>query len=193
MEDRRIQKTKRSLKDALLRLLSKKPFEKITVTELCENANTSRITFYTYYSDKYDLADDYFQDMSAHVNEDFHTLQKENNPQDDPVTGYCNLLDAMFNLHESHKDFFQHSVTTDSPYLFFSYYWYVLRHVEEFVSNYSGTLKPRYSEGEITGFLCNGLWGFIRAGKAEHQPLEKIRFDAKQLMTGMLTGELFKK
>ena len=37
------------------------PFEKITVTELCRAADVSRITFYTYYDDKYALADRLFK------------------------------------------------------------------------------------------------------------------------------------
>ena len=36
-------------------LLSKKPFEEITVGELCENAQYPRATFYNYFDDKYDL------------------------------------------------------------------------------------------------------------------------------------------
>ena len=47
--DKRILKTKRNLKQTLLSMMDEKPFEKIGVTELCNRAETSRITFYTYY------------------------------------------------------------------------------------------------------------------------------------------------
>lgn len=36
-------------------LLAEKPFEEITVGELCENAQYPRATFYNYFDDKYDL------------------------------------------------------------------------------------------------------------------------------------------
>lgn len=36
-------------------LLAEKPFEEITVGELCENAQYPRTTFYNYFDDKYDL------------------------------------------------------------------------------------------------------------------------------------------
>ncbi len=39
----------------LFELLSEKPFEEITVNELCERANYPRATFYNYFDDKYDL------------------------------------------------------------------------------------------------------------------------------------------
>ena len=41
-----------------LDMLSKKSFEKITVKSICENADISRITFYSHYDDKYDLVSD---------------------------------------------------------------------------------------------------------------------------------------
>ena len=45
MEDKRITKTKRALKSALLELLTTQAFDAISITELCKIANVSRITF----------------------------------------------------------------------------------------------------------------------------------------------------
>ena len=53
MEDKRITKTKRALKSALLKLLTTQAFDVISITELCKIANVSRITFYTHYKDKF--------------------------------------------------------------------------------------------------------------------------------------------
>ncbi len=53
--DLRIEKTEIALKDALLKLLPEKGFEKLTVNELCEEAKIRRTTFYHHYSDKYDF------------------------------------------------------------------------------------------------------------------------------------------
>ena len=53
--DKRIMKTRKGLKDALLCLLEEHSFEEITVTEICEHARTGRLTFYKYYSDKNEL------------------------------------------------------------------------------------------------------------------------------------------
>ena len=55
--DKRITKTKRSIHNAFLALRSKKPLEKITVTELSEYAEISKATFYLHYKDIYDLSD----------------------------------------------------------------------------------------------------------------------------------------
>ena len=99
MEDKRIIKTKKNLKNTLISLLDKKPFEQITVTELCQAAETSRITFYTHYNDKYELADEIFQDMLAIAEDTYYHLQATNNPNSDPVTSYCNVLDSILDLY----------------------------------------------------------------------------------------------
>ena len=54
-EDLRVRKTKKALFDAFMKLLSEKPFDEITVNELCDCAGIRRATFYKHYSDKFDF------------------------------------------------------------------------------------------------------------------------------------------
>lgn len=54
-EDRRVRYTKKAIKDSFLELFETKPLEKISVTEICNNADINRGTFYSHYSDPYDL------------------------------------------------------------------------------------------------------------------------------------------
>lgn len=186
--DRRILKTKQKLKEALVRLLKDKPFEHITVTELCRESGTSRITFYTYYGDKYDLADDYFQDMLLSATGDFERLQRENNPAGSPAEGYCNLLDAILDLHREYGDFFRHLSEQESPALYNSFHWYVLRNVEKYALENCGEARSRYPLPMAAGFLCNGLWAFIRAGREEKRSEEEIRFQARELLCGIFSA-----
>ena len=53
--------TKKLIMDAFNELLEKKPFEKITVEEVCAHAGISKPTFYRYYRDKYDVMTYNFQ------------------------------------------------------------------------------------------------------------------------------------
>lgn len=55
--DRRIQKTRQSIMDAFMDLLSEKGFEKITISDIAERANINRGTVYLHYVDKFDLLD----------------------------------------------------------------------------------------------------------------------------------------
>lgn len=55
--DKRIKNTTKSIKQALFALLEEKPLSKITVTELCREADVNRATFYLHYTDIYDALD----------------------------------------------------------------------------------------------------------------------------------------
>lgn len=58
-EDPRIQRTRQAFEDALLSLLKKVDFNKITVSALAKEANLNRATFYLHYEDKDDLLESY--------------------------------------------------------------------------------------------------------------------------------------
>lgn len=53
--DRRIQKSKQAIMDALIELMAQKDFETITINEIASKANVNRGTIYLHYVDKYAL------------------------------------------------------------------------------------------------------------------------------------------
>ena len=57
MEDLRVYKTKKAIREAYMELRKTKPPEKIKVNDICEMAMCIRATFYRYYQDVYDLND----------------------------------------------------------------------------------------------------------------------------------------
>ena len=61
-ENRRVQMTKRLMKEALLELLEERELVNISVTAICEAADVHRSTFYKYYRDPGDLLRDIEQD-----------------------------------------------------------------------------------------------------------------------------------
>ena len=66
--DRRVQRTRDALGDALITLMHEKSFDTITVQDVLDLAGVSRSTFYTHFRDKDDLflsdADEFFQHMA---------------------------------------------------------------------------------------------------------------------------------
>lgn len=62
-EDRRIRKTKKALRAALVRLLSRKSVAEITIKELTEEADVHRGTFYHHYRDAFDLKEQVEQEV----------------------------------------------------------------------------------------------------------------------------------
>ena len=55
MEDRRVQRTRQLLEQALLALLEEQDYESITVQQITDRANLGRATFYLHYRDKEQL------------------------------------------------------------------------------------------------------------------------------------------
>ena len=53
--DRRIQRTRQLLEDALIALILEKGYDKITVQNIVDQANVGRSTFYSHFLDKDDL------------------------------------------------------------------------------------------------------------------------------------------
>ena len=90
--DRRVARTKRSVRMALIKLLAAKPLGEITVTELARAADINRKTFYNYYSDvsmvvdeiENEIAEDFasaihdidFREISREPSEIFLTLAR---------------------------------------------------------------------------------------------------------------------
>jgi AcrR family transcriptional regulator len=70
--------TKRLLKDALLRLLEDSAIQKISVTQLCEEAGINRATFYRHYGSQYDV----LNEMEMTMLEDIESMLGESCPTD---------------------------------------------------------------------------------------------------------------
>jgi AcrR family transcriptional regulator len=58
-DDPRVKKTLSLIDQALLENLAQFPLHKITVDKICRSAMINRTTFYKYYTDKFDLLDNY--------------------------------------------------------------------------------------------------------------------------------------
>jgi len=53
--DRRVKYRKMVLRESLTKLMQEKPISRITIKELCEDADINRATFYSHYNDQFDL------------------------------------------------------------------------------------------------------------------------------------------
>ncbi|OBZ07713.1 TetR/AcrR family transcriptional regulator [Bacillus sp. FJAT-26390] len=69
--DRRIIRSKEALKQALLALMSQKPFSSISITEIVEHANYNRGTFYSHYENKEGLLDDILNQLISELIKSF--------------------------------------------------------------------------------------------------------------------------
>lgn len=191
MTDKRIKKTKKNLKATIISMMSRTSFENISITALCKEADISRITFYTHYSDKYALVDEIFEDMIQIGGEIYQKMQAKNNPEHNYVQSYCNVLNTIMELYYTNYDFFRHTVPEKNPYLASSFYSYVLKTVETYTQHRKNeNLNFKYSPRKVAGFLCYGLVGFINESHTENTPFADIQKEASTLLTELLTSDV---
>ena len=53
--DRRVQKTRKLLQEALINLVAEKGYDSVTIQEILDDANVGRSTFYAHFQDKEQL------------------------------------------------------------------------------------------------------------------------------------------
>jgi AcrR family transcriptional regulator len=68
-EDRRVQRTQRLLREALVALIREKGFEALSVQEIIDRANVGRATFYAHFDNKEDLLASGFDELRASLKE----------------------------------------------------------------------------------------------------------------------------
>lgn len=172
-------------------MLDQKHFEEIHVVDLCRQAHVSRVTFYNWYQDKYELLDAIFQDEIQEISKEMDRLQKENNPSDDPIRGYCNLMEAVLIRYDKQYHFFSHASQTDDTWLYYFFYINVLHGMETIIRRYRSRISPQFDDEQMAAFLCGGMWDFIRVCQEKGMSHEEVRKEAEKMMTAVLQSKAF--
>lgn len=184
--------TRNALREAFYDLLDDMQFEQIRVKDLCQRAGISRVTFYNWYEDKYDLLDDILSQMKQRAEKDFQHYQKTNNPENDPLQAYDNFIDTIFDLQEQEVRFLSHAREEQDPWLSYCYYMFVYNGLKKFMDNYTWALNPRYTTEQTASFLCSGLWGFFGSCRRMHLSEAEIRRQTKELLETILKSDAFR-
>ncbi len=89
-EDKRVRRTKKAIREALLRLMQDKAVAQVTTTELCREADINRNTFYAHYSTPEDVFAEIEKELLAEL-----TAMVENGYDEGKVTlEMCRAIDA---------------------------------------------------------------------------------------------------
>lgn len=88
--DARVRYTKKVIRDAFLSLLREKAAKQITVTELCQQAEINRATFYKHYRDIFDLLERIEAEVLEHIQNAARQIQGE-----DATVHFIHLLENV--------------------------------------------------------------------------------------------------
>jgi AcrR family transcriptional regulator len=183
--DRRILKTRKLIKRAFLSLLEEKPFEKITVKEICERSETGRVTFYNHYEDKTDLMDDCLRDMEIILQERYDELQQENNPDNELEKSLRNMIEIVIWVD---KKVPEERLKQSSDMRNF-YYQFVMDEMKNMEARLG--IETRYDNKQLNGFLVMGAWGFLHGNNELSE--DQIREYANYLIKDLIESNIFQK
>ncbi|PNZ80704.1 TetR family transcriptional regulator [Staphylococcus microti] len=101
MQDLRFRRIEENLRDALLTLLRKKDFHKITVTDICRTAKCSRNAFYLHYESKENLYNAILMDIILDIEDSCRPVVEK--LSDIGVTESKEYLTNILNTVEKHR------------------------------------------------------------------------------------------
>ena len=161
--NQRVMITKQLLKDALLKLLEKKHIGKISVRELCQEADINRSTFYRHYETPHDVLLEFARDFILAFYETEDAKQDKNDIKK-LITRMCRFLHQNA---EVVKLFIRNSSNSDFPDLF--------RLVSEgFLESrsvlYKGQAVDDHTLRLMTAFFSHGMHSLLRQWLLEDIP-----------------------
>lgn len=109
-EDRRVKRTKKALRDALLTLLETKQINQVSVTELTNLADVNRATFYFYYTDLLDM----LQQIQNETYQAFKEVVDESPSSITTIEGFTEYSEKLLNFCKEHETLVRFIINNDT-------------------------------------------------------------------------------
>lgn len=154
LEDRRVRRTKKLLKESFIELMSEKQIKDITVKDLTEHADLNRGTFYLHYLDIYDL----LNQLEDEVIENVSMMIQDFNFRNSNQSTYL-LLEQLFEYIYDNKHILKTFLQSHSQEHFFNKIQLLIKTIG------LDTLKNLYQESDsieytlFLSFVSNGVIG----------------------------------
>ncbi len=123
-KDLRVIKTKKILYTTLIDLMKEKKFEEIKVSDICDQALINRSTFYSHYTDKYELLADYISDLKKSL---LLELEKNKNTLNTKEY-YLEMIRLFFNHMEENRGIYLSTVINNHNSIMMDIVYDVLVH-----------------------------------------------------------------
>lgn len=188
--DRRVQKTKMALHDALITLMHEKRYDDILVQEILDRADVGRSTFYTHFQDKDDLLVEGIKHLRLELSEAQNAARYSSENSYDRVIGFSY---AMFDHAYSHRQVYRSLIGGQG--------WIVLQpYMEEVLTDImTESAKPLYKGSSsdtpfelFIHFLSSTFWSVMTWWLNERNPMppQDINLYFRELVIPSLMSKL---
>nr|WP_078430561.1 TetR/AcrR family transcriptional regulator [Alkalihalobacterium alkalinitrilicum] len=160
--DRRKKYTRMILKDSLMKILKEKPISTITVKEICELADINRSTFYSHFSDQFDLLykieEELIEDMNETLSQYNYTKEEEAIQMTEKMLDYVAAnSDKCQTLFSEHGDATFQKRVMMIAHQFTVKNWMTVNNVDKEISEYISMFVVSGSIHVIINWLDNGM------------------------------------
>ncbi len=156
--DRRVQRTKQLLREALVALIREKGFESLSVQDIIDRANVGRATFYAHFDNKEDLLLSGLEGLRSSLKELQALALARGSTADDRLFGFSRELFAHV---DSYRDVFRAMAGDRGGALIRQVFGRIL---VDLVRGDVGTMVPRPGAGSIepvVQFTAGALFGLL--------------------------------
>ncbi|MGN1094386.1 MAG: TetR/AcrR family transcriptional regulator [Candidatus Neoclostridium sp.] len=163
-EDKRIVKTRAILRFALQSLLASEPFETVTVKQICEAADVSRVTFYSHFPDKYALLNNLYADFFNKSLQRCLEKTRQSGTKDD-ARAYCvNLYTAFAEecFAPGRREFF-YAVFKENGYALHAFKEFIAKGTEDLIQKLRGLYDIDLDYGQLSSLLMQSPVDFLHA------------------------------
>jgi AcrR family transcriptional regulator len=170
--DRRVQKTRTLLKEALISLIIEKGFEAISIQEILDRANVGRSTFYIHFENKQDLLHSCFEefhkmfekyDLGAAGTDDFEKTD---------------FILNLFRLVERNQHLCKALLGKDDMSMFFNpIHSYIYNYFEGSVKKLVNKNLPQLQKQMLTHYITSALLGILRWWVYNDMPITAEELD----------------
>ena len=195
-EDLRVTKTKRDLRLALLQLLKKYSFEKISVSDVCSEAMINRMTFYKHFDDKYDLLNHTMESLAGEVLQRASEKFSACNFDENPVKFCTALVDVVLDECAENKELLQSLIVKDGGIVQDLLFNVTRKNIEKLVKELDKIASAKYPIPAISSFMTGGISYLIyhwltHSGEYTREQFSKM---CNKFLTELLhSGVLFEK
>ena len=157
--DRRVERTRRLLGDALVALIRERGYEALSVQDIIDRANVGRATFYAHFDNKEDLLLSGLDGLHASLKALQRQAHAQGGPADERLFAFSREL---FAHADAHRDVFRAMVGDRSVALVQQAFRRILvdlvrEDVRAMVPRSAGTTSPE----PIVQFAASGLFGLL--------------------------------
>ena len=154
--DRRVQRTRQLLQDALVSLILEKGYQKITIQDIIDRANVGRSTFYSHYRDKDDLLLSGFDELAHDLN---RHMRAPEIPDDEP--GHLlHSLEFFIHACENKELYIAMADSGGGDLIFDIAHQHMENHIEQHL-NQMPAIGDQIPLPVITNFLAGSLLSMI--------------------------------